>query len=90
MHVIVLVTCPDGETAERITGLILKERLAACVNAISGVSSSYRWKGKIERSRESILIIKTKKIGISSRKTMTVLMMFSPRPTNDGGRFPVT
>ena len=61
MHAIVLVTCPDGKTAEAITDAVLKSRLAACVNTIKGVSSRYWCKGKIERCDEALLIIKTRK-----------------------------
>jgi periplasmic divalent cation tolerance protein len=56
---IVLCTCPDEATAERVAGALVEERLAACVNAIAGVSSTYRWQGKVERDREVLLLIKT-------------------------------
>jgi periplasmic divalent cation tolerance protein len=61
MHALVLVTCPDGKIAEAITDVVLKGRLAACVNTVKGVSSKYWWKGKIERCDEVLLIIKTRK-----------------------------
>ena len=37
----------------------MKERLAACVNIVSGVRSIYAWEGKMERTDEVLLIIKT-------------------------------
>lgn len=61
MHVIVLVTCPDEKTAGKLADMILDKRLAACVNMIPGITSKYRWKGKIEKSREVMLVIKTRK-----------------------------
>lgn len=61
MHALVLVACPDGKTAERISDVILKRRLAACVNTVVGVRSRYWWKGKIEDSEECMLIIKTRR-----------------------------
>jgi periplasmic divalent cation tolerance protein len=38
----------------------VQTRLAACVNIISGpIESIYRWKGKVEKARERLLVIKT-------------------------------
>ena len=36
----------------------MREELAACVNIIENISSTYRWQGKIESDREQLLIIK--------------------------------
>lgn len=56
---VVLSTCPDAATAERIADALVSERLAACVNRIAGVVSTYRWKGEVQRDNEQLLIIKT-------------------------------
>ena len=40
---------------------LVEERLAACVNTISGVKSFYRWQGKIEADTEVQLLIKTRR-----------------------------
>jgi periplasmic divalent cation tolerance protein len=55
---LVLVTVPDKKTQEKLTTVLLEEKLAACVSAFP-VSSRYRWKGKIERAEERQLLIKT-------------------------------
>lgn len=52
-------SCPDGDTAGRIARALVEERLAACVQAISGVTSTYRWKGDIRSDPEVVLLIKT-------------------------------
>jgi periplasmic divalent cation tolerance protein len=57
--IIVLSTCPDEATAERIANALVGEQLAACVNRIAGVLSIYRWKGEVHRDTEQLLIIKT-------------------------------
>ncbi len=62
---IVFVTTDKKKDAVEITNTVLKERLAACVNTIQNVSSSYRWKGKTEHAKEHLLIIKTKNSLIS-------------------------
>lgn len=58
-ELIIFVTTPNEDEARRIAETLVNERLAACVNIISGVESIYRWQGQIERDREFLLIIKS-------------------------------
>jgi periplasmic divalent cation tolerance protein len=59
MFYLVLTTTKGRAEAKRITDRIIREKLAACVNIVPNTSSTYHWKGKIERSRETLLLIKT-------------------------------
>lgn len=52
-------TVPDRDSADKIARALVHERLAACVNIIPQVISVYRWQGKVERSEELLLLIKT-------------------------------
>ena len=54
-----LCTTPDEETAARLARSLVEERLAACVNRISGVRSTYRWDGEVHDDAEVLLLIKT-------------------------------
>jgi periplasmic divalent cation tolerance protein len=54
-----LSTCPDAQTAERIARTLVEERVAACVNRVEGVTSTYRWQGRIQNDAEVMLLIKT-------------------------------
>jgi periplasmic divalent cation tolerance protein len=54
-----LSTCSDADTAARIARTLVEERLAACVNRLPGVHSTYRWQGKVVDDVEVLLIIKT-------------------------------
>ena len=56
---ICLTTCPDRDAADHIAAALVEERLAACVNIVPGISSTYRWQGKATRDDELLLIIKT-------------------------------
>ncbi len=56
---IALVTAPDLKTARRLAGAALNAQLIACANLIPRVESHYRWQGKIERSSEVLLLLKT-------------------------------
>ena len=57
--IIALCTCPDQQSGDRIATALVEERLAACVNRIAGVVSTYRWEGKLCRDEEQLLIVKT-------------------------------
>ncbi len=64
--VVVQCSCPDGETAARIARQLVEERLAACVQAIPGVASTYRWEGDIRTDTEVLLLIKTTRERVES------------------------
>ncbi|HEY5569117.1 MAG TPA: divalent-cation tolerance protein CutA [Gammaproteobacteria bacterium] len=56
---LVMTTCADAVQARELATALVAQRLAACVNSLPHVSSTYRWDGKIERSEECLLLIKT-------------------------------
>ncbi|MCX6818970.1 MAG: divalent-cation tolerance protein CutA [Candidatus Aenigmarchaeota archaeon] len=56
---IILTTIDNGHRAEDIAEKLLKEKLAACVSIVP-IMSHYWWRGKIERSEEFEIRIKTK------------------------------
>jgi periplasmic divalent cation tolerance protein len=59
-YVVVLVTCGSRAEARRIAREVVSRRLAACANLLeTPVQSVYRWKGKVEKAREFLLLIKT-------------------------------
>ena len=55
---LVLVTSPAAE-APALARRLVEERLAACVNLLSGTTSVYRWEGKLEEAEETLMILKT-------------------------------
>lgn len=61
MHLVVFVSAGSKEEAEKIASGLLKEKLAACVNIVKDVDSHFWWQGKLDRAKETLLIIKTKK-----------------------------
>jgi periplasmic divalent cation tolerance protein len=58
-QIVVFCTAPNRETGERIARALVQERLAACVNLLPGLVSTYRWQGKVEQAAECLLLIKT-------------------------------
>jgi len=64
---VVLVTCGTLTEARRIGRAVVGKRLAACVNVVSSPAESfYTWKGKLEKTREYLLIIKTNSMRLSA------------------------
>ena len=58
--ILVLCTFTETESVKSVAETLVNEKLAACVNVISGVQSIFRWQDKIDNANENILIIKTK------------------------------
>lgn len=58
-YCVILSTCPDSASAKKIALELVKRGLAACVNSVPGVLSTYAWKGACETAEEHLLIIKT-------------------------------
>ncbi len=56
---VVMTTVGNEEQAYLIAREIVARRQAACVNIVPGVRSIYRWKGKICKDGELLLIVKT-------------------------------
>lgn len=56
--VVILCTTPDQATAQQLATLALDARLAACVTLLPGVTSWYRWQGKIAQSCEVQMLLK--------------------------------
>ncbi len=60
-YLVVLTTLPNQSEARKISKLLLKKKFAACVNLIGPMESSFWWQGKIDRAREFLLLIKTRR-----------------------------
>jgi len=58
--VVCLTTVAKKRDAEKIAAHLVERRLAACVQIVPGLTSHYRWKGKVRRDREFLLVMKTK------------------------------
>lgn len=61
MYIAVLVTVPTIRQAKNIARFLLSNKLAACVNIIPKIDSLFWWQKKVDKAKESLLIIKTQK-----------------------------
>lgn len=57
--ILALSTCPDEATAQTIAQALVSDGLAACVNQVSGLRSTYVWQGELRDDIEVLLIAKT-------------------------------
>jgi periplasmic divalent cation tolerance protein len=56
---LVLITAGSPAEARKIAELLVNKKKAACVNIVTDVDSLFRWQGKVESARESLLLAKT-------------------------------
>ena len=67
--ILILTTMPDDERADRIARTLVEEGLAACVNVHGPMTSTYRWRGKIEVELERQVVIKTARARLAALET---------------------
>ena len=58
-YFMVFCTCPDAETARALAENLVADRLAACVNRIPGMHSTYFWEGAVRDEPEVLVVAKT-------------------------------
>lgn len=51
-YIQVVTTTEHREDAERIARALVEERLAACVQVVGPITSTYRWRGAVETAQE--------------------------------------
>ena len=59
-YIQISTTAPSKEEAEKIASMLVGAKLAACVQVIGPVISTYWWEGKIETAQEWLCIIKSR------------------------------
>jgi len=55
----ITTTTESKEQAKKITDFLVAQKLAACVQIMGPVESTYRWKGKVENTQEWLCLVKT-------------------------------
>ncbi len=59
-YIVIFVTAKDKLEAEKISQLLLKERLIACANIISPIVSFFYWSGKVDKAEECLIVMKSR------------------------------
>ena len=65
-YVIVLTTLPADVDAAAIADALVESRVAACVNVLPVMQSTYRWQGAIEHDNERQVVIKTTQLRVDA------------------------
>lgn len=55
----ILTTTDKKIDADRLSGTLVERKLAACVQVVGPIESTYRWKGKVEQAEEWLCLIKS-------------------------------
>jgi periplasmic divalent cation tolerance protein len=58
-YLMAMTTTDAREVAERLARDLVERRLAACVQVVGPISSTYRWRGTVETAQEWLCLIKT-------------------------------
>ena len=61
MYTVIFITASGKKEAHKLAKALIEKRLAACVNIIDKVESLFWWQGKVDKAREALLIVKSKK-----------------------------
>lgn len=59
-YVQVMTTVDDAEGAQRIADALVGARLAACVQVLGPMTSTYWWQGEVNRAQEWLCLAKTR------------------------------
>ena len=59
-YIQVTTTTESKEQAQSIAQNLVSAKLAACVQILGPITSTYRWKGKVETAEEWLCLIKTR------------------------------
>lgn len=59
-YMLILITASSLQEGEKIGAALVEKGLAACCNIIPEIKSIFRWKGKICKEKEVLLLVKSK------------------------------
>jgi len=61
MFIVIFITCANRNEARKISTGLINAKLAACVNIVAAVESLFWWENKVDRAKEVLLVVKSKK-----------------------------
>jgi periplasmic divalent cation tolerance protein len=61
MYIVIFITTANKKEAGKIAACLVREKLAACVNIADKIESIFWWQGKVDKTKETLLIIKAQR-----------------------------
>lgn len=61
MYIVIFITTSSKKEARHIAEKLIESKLAACVNIVDKIESVFWWQAKVDKSKEALLIVKTRK-----------------------------
>jgi periplasmic divalent cation tolerance protein len=86
--IVVYVTTPSPEVGKEIAAMLLDQKLAACVNIVSPVTSLYLWQGEKHEDQETLLIVKSR-LGLFADRLVPAVLQIHPYETPEIIAMPV-
>jgi len=56
---LIYTTTDSNKIANKIADILVQDNQSPCVQIIPNIRSTYKWKNKLEKSRDILLVIKT-------------------------------
>jgi len=82
-----ITTTDSRATARRIARALVDRRLAACVQIVGPIESTYRWQDRVETAREWLCLIKTTRARL--REVIATLEVLHPYDTPEIVALPI-
>ena len=86
----VITTMPKSaqSASRRIARSLVSKRLAVCVQILGPIESIYKWKGRVEKADEHLLLIKT--VQLNYKKVESVILKDHPYDVPEIIAIPIT
>ena len=60
-EIVIFITTSNKKEALKLVDVLIKGKLAACVNIVDKIESYFWWQGKMDKAKEVLLVVKSKK-----------------------------
>lgn len=78
--IVIYITAPSLEVGKEIAAMLLDQKLAACVNIISPVTSLYLWQNEKHEDQEVLLVVKSR-MGLFADRLVPAVLSVHPYET---------